>query len=156
MARAVTLRAQVTTRASRRLRRGARLLPGTVRREIHGDLLKRLVRVSRQAAPEGKGALSRGLRGIPAGDLVEVRSTVRSSRGYNYTGVTRVGHRRRWIVPKRKKALAFTVGGKRIVRRRVRGYRPRYDWAEKADRLAQPHIARAADRIGRELQSVIG
>lgn len=153
----VRLTAKVVGHAAARLLRGSRLVRPIVRREIHGDLLLRLVRVSRQAAPEDRGALARGLRGLPAGDLsVEVRSTVRSPRGYNYTGVTRFGHRQRWIVPKRKKALAFSVGGKRLVRSRVRGYRPRYDWADDAHRLAQPHIARSANRIGRELQAVIG
>lgn len=152
----VRLTATVVGQAAARLLRGSRLVRPIVRREIQDDLLKRLLRVSRQAAPERSGALSRGLRGFPVGEGVEIRSTVRSARGYNYTGVTRVGHRQRWIVPKRKKALAFSVGGKRLVRARVRGYRPRFDWADEAHRLAQPHVARSANRIGRELQAVIG
>lgn len=152
----VGLTARVEGNVSRSLLRGSRAVRGILRREIHGDLLRRLVRVSRQAAPERTGALARGLRGVPAGLGVEVISTVRSPRGFPYTGVTRFGHNVRWIVPKRKKALAFEVGGQRIIRRRVRGYRPSHDWADDALRLAEPHVQRAARRIGLELEAVIG
>ena len=159
MARA-TFKAKLVPGAARALRRGASSARGIVRRELNQELLPRLIRVSRQAAPERSSRLSRGLQGRPSvrggGTAIEVVSTVRSPRGYNYTGVTRFGHRTRWIVPKRKKALAFSIGGKHLVRKRVRGYRPSHDWAADAHRLAQPHIARSARRIGRDLQAAIG
>lgn len=152
--------AKVVPGAARAFRRGATWLRGGVRRELQQDLLPRLVRVSRQAAPERSGRLARGLQGRPSarggGTAVEVISTVRSPRGYSYTGVTRFGHRQQFITPKRKKALAFSIGGKRLVRKKVRGYHPSHDWADDAQRLAQPHVARSARNIGRDLQAAIG
>lgn len=151
-----TFTAKVERGAARAFRRGATWLRGGVQRELQQDLLPRLIRVSRQAAPEQSGRLSRGLRGRSAGKTVEVISTVRSPRGYSYTGVTRFGHRQQFITPKRKKALAFSIGGRRLVRKKVRGYHPSHDWADDAQRLAQPHVARSARNIGRDLQAAIG
>ena len=124
-------------------------------REFQTELGPRLVRVGRQTAPYDKGALARGLRaGVGPGLSIELKSTVRSKDGFPYTGVTRFG--RGPIVPRRKKALAFSVGGKAVVVKRVRGYKPPGDWADGTQRAAQPHIARSARRIGRQLQGVSG
>ena len=151
----VTFVAETTSREARRLRATAARVRPVLADELSRELAPRLVRVSRQAAPERTQALARGLRARPSsGSLlgVEVVSTVRSAEGYDYTGVTRFGHRKRWIEPVHKKALRTPWGP----RRRVRGYRPRGDWADTAHRLAQPHIARSADRIGRRILSVTG
>lgn len=151
----VTFTAQVSSREARRLRATAARVRPVLADELNRELAPRLVRVSRQAAPERTQALARGLRTRPnRGTLpgVEVVSTVRSAEGYPYTGVTRFGHRKRWIEPIHKKALRTPWGP----RRRVRGYRPRGDWADTAHRLAQPHIARSAQRVGRRILSVTG
>jgi hypothetical protein len=150
----VTFRAEVTPRLARRFFRASQQVDTIIRRELHGDLAPRLLRVSRQAAPERRGRLARGLRAVPGagGHSVEVVSTVRSEDGYPYTGVTRLGHRKEWIVPRRKKALRTPWGP----RRRVRGYKPAGDWADKAHRLAQPHVSRSAQRIGRQLEAATG
>lgn len=150
-----TFTVEVSRGATRYFRRAAGRVQPELRQELYGELAPRLVRVSRQAAPERSRALSRGLQAQPAegGPLgVEVVSTVRSAEGYAYTGVTRFGHRKRWIVPVRKKALRTPWGP----RRRVRGYHPSHDWAQDAQRLAQPHIARSADRVGGRILSVTG
>jgi len=132
---------------------GGRRASRIMLREFKTELGPRLVRVGRQTAPYEHGGLARGLRaGVGPGLSVELKSTVRSKEGFPYTGVTRFG--RGPIIPKRKKALAFTVGGKTIVRKRVRGYKPAGDWADGTERAAQPHIARSARRIGRQLQGV--
>lgn len=151
----VTFTAEVGPRVSRGFVRGGAQVEPILRQELQGELGSRLVRVSRQAAPERTTALARGLRAVPgrAGRIcVEVISTVKSEDGYPYTGVTRFGHRKRWIEPVRKRALRTPWGP----RRRVRGYRPAGDWADKAHRLAQPHVERSAQRVGRRLQAVIG
>lgn len=150
-----TFTAEVVTRVSRHLFRASRSVDPIIRRELQGDLAPRLLRVSRQAAPERSSALARGLRAVPGrgGRIsVEVVSTAKSEDGYPYTGVTRFGHRKAWIEPTHKKALRTPWGP----RRRVRGYRPAGDWADTAHRLAQPHISRSADRIGRQLQAAVG
>ena len=122
-------------------------------REYQAELGPRLVRVGRQTAPYADGGLARGLRHrVGVGLSLELESTVRSKKGFPYTGVTRFG--RGPVVPTRKKALAFTVGGKAVVVKRVRGYKPAGDWADDTQRLAQPHIARSSRRIGRQLQGV--
>jgi hypothetical protein len=141
--------------------RGRRFLgrPGMVqsalRREFAGELAPRILRVGRQTAPHSKGALARGLRSTVfrrgADTGVELKSTVRSRQGYPYTGVTRFGHRKRWIEPRRARALATPWGP----RARVRGYRPARDWADDTHARAQPHVARSAQRIGRQLQSEV-
>ncbi len=138
----------------RGFRRGADSLDGIVARELATELGPRLLRVSRQAAPHQRGALERGLAFVPSRTSrlgVEVISTVRSAEGYPYTDVTRFGHRKAWIEPRRKKALRTPWGP----RKRVRGYKPSHDWADDAYSLAQPHIARSADRVGRQLAAAV-
>ncbi len=138
----------------RGFRRGADSLDAIMARELSTELGPRLLRVSRQAAPRKRGALERGLRFTAARTSrlgVEVISTVRSPEGFPYTDVTRFGHRKAWIEPRHKKALRTPWGP----RRRVRGYKPSHDWADDAFSLAQPHIARSADRVGRQLAAAV-
>ena len=136
-----------------------RLGRGSVRRVAESEfrgLAPRILRVGRQTAPSASGRLSRGLRVDTRrqgrGMKIELRSTARSRAGYAYTGVTRFGHRRPWIYPRRARALATPWGP----RKRVRGYKPSHDWADDTMRAAQPHIRRAGQRIGRRLAQEIG
>jgi hypothetical protein len=147
----VTITAKITTRLRDFF--GGRRAGRIMLREFQTELGPRLVRVGRQTAPYAHGGLARGLRHrVGRGLSLELESTVRSKEGFPYTGVTRFG--RGPIVPKNKKALAFSIGGKAVVVKRVRGWKPAGDWAEGTQRAAQPHIARSARRIGRQLQGV--
>ena len=153
----VTLRAKGDSRAARGFLRGAAAVKPTVLAEFETELGPRLLRVSRQAAPHGRGALERGLRfrlrGRAAGGAeLRVESTVRSAEGFPYTGVTRFGHRSAFIYPKRKKALRTPWGP----RRKVRGYHPVVDWGYVASIGAKEHVERSSRRIGRSIQVAIG
>lgn len=75
--------------------------------------------------------------------------------GYDYLGVTRRGHRKKLIVPKRARALKVHIEGHRnaqifVFRRSVRGTTTT-DWvlpaAERADRIAIASERRLARRI---------
>jgi len=155
-----TFTATVERHDGHRFSRGARQAKLIMLREFEGDLGPRLLRVSRQAAPEASGKLQRGLHSevrLRAGRVgIEIRSTARSDTGYPYTGVTRVGHRSAYIEPRSKQALAFMIGGRQLIRKRVRGYHPSHDWAEDAHFASKPHVVLAARRIGRQLQAVVG
>ena len=151
-----TFTARVETRQGGVYRRAARGLRRLIGEEFRSNLGPRLLRISRRSAPHDGGALQRGLRSFATGFLgragVEIRSTVRSEDGYNYTGVTRVGHRVAFIEPKHSRALRTPWGP----RKRVRGYKPTHDWADDAHLAAQPEVERSGRRIGRQLQAEVG
>lgn len=121
-------------------------------------------------APTRTGRLGRGIQSVLVGAMVIVRSTARNPKtGYNYTGVTRFGHRTMWIEPRhsprnREKYLApipgvgprwvyrqpaLSVGGRFFAR--VRGYKPSHDWAEEAIPEVHRETTATATRLGREI-----
>lgn len=104
-------------------------------------------------APKKSGRLARGVRGRAVGDTALITAHARNPRtGYDYVGVTRWGHKLKWIVPTRawprsgvgKKLMNIPDVGWRWAQpapalklpfgffRRVRGYKPAGDWVEKA------------------------
>ncbi len=123
-------------------------------------------------APRKTGNLARGIRAFRAGKVVNITITARSrGSGFDYVAVTRFGHRVAYIYPHgdraaatvlatgRKRATGHTsalrfVGnnGSVFYRRRVKGYRPKYDWVDRAS----PSIKRAGDetmrKLGRNIQ----
>ena len=147
-----TFTAKIVTRA-RGFFGGRQSVRTVLESEFRGQLAPQVLRVGRQTAPRQSGRLGRGLR-IAVGRRgrgvgIELRSTAQSKDGFPYTGVTRFG--RGPVEPRRKQALAFAVGGKHLVRKRVRGYKPSHDWADDTMRAAEPHVARAGQRIGRRI-----
>ena len=122
-------------------------------------------------APSKSGRLARGIVATRAGRMVVVRSTARDpSSGYEYTGVTRFGHRAAYIYPKarrsasvvatrgerargRRAALRFTLGGRVVYASRVRGYRPASDWATDALPAVEQAADAAAGRLGRRVNA---
>lgn len=97
------------------------------------------------------GRLSRGISSRAVGSEILVTAEAKSL-GYDYVGVTRFGHRNEWIYPRSDRApasvvsttgprgtvqkgnaaLAFMFRGKLIFRSRVKGFKPKSDWAEDA------------------------
>lgn len=137
-------------------------LADRVQREARG-LRERMRSVKREVGEDAElifaahalkgetGRLSRGIRAIAAGDAIIVRADAKNpTSGYDYVGVTRFGHRAKWIYPRsdrrpasavathslrrrdQRAALAIHIGGRVIFRSRVRGFRPRSDWAADA------------------------
>jgi len=78
--------------------------------------------------------------------------------GFNYLAVTRIGHVRAIIRPRRKKAMKVYVHGRfasPILRSQVRGYHPRRDWVEVATRHAS-HIYEGHERrLGRAIDRTV-
>lgn len=91
------------------------------------------------------GRMARGITSRAVGDTMLVTAHAANPQtGYDYVGTTRWGHRVRWIVPTRAKMLRFQPrkGGAFIFRARVRGFRPKSDWATDA----LPEVRAEADR----------
>lgn len=112
------------------------------------------------------GRMARGIKAHRAGDTVLVEAHVKNPKdGYDYVGVTRFGHRKAWITPKWNRAIAsvvstgrkrrqragaalrLNIGGTVLFRRRVPGFNPHGDWAERG----WPRVERAADRASEQL-----
>jgi hypothetical protein len=114
------------------------------------------------------GRMGRGIKSDVVGRNVEVTVTARDPiSGYDYVGVTRFGHRKAFIEPrpdraqasvvstggrrgtvrKGNAALRFVIGGRVIYRRRVRGFHPSEDWAERA----MPEVNANAERVMKTL-----
>ena len=107
------------------------------------------------------GRLARGIVAHWVGGQVLVTATARDPQtGFDYVAVTRFGHRVEFIEPRadrarasvlatgkrRKKgsqaALRFVLGGRVMYRRRVRGFKPEYDWRDRA----LPEVKVVSDR----------
>lgn len=138
---------------SRRFLRAAGLIKPTLSEElvrmapVHSRIMKTV-------APKRSRALANAIRPEGRAGGYDIVSPVRSADGFPYTGVTRVGHNVAWIYPNGQ-ALRFTIGGRVIFARRVRGYRPSHDWADDGLPAAQAEAARTSDRIGRRIAAVI-
>jgi hypothetical protein len=115
----------------------------------------------RSAAPEDTGLLKRGVwsrisfqrRGIVQ---VRIGASVRR-RGYDYTDVTRFGHRGRRVYPKRARNLRVHYQGHMkgyIWRPSVRGHHPRRDWVETAMPDVRRTLKRAGDRLDTDITAV--
>lgn len=123
------------------------------------NLGRDLTRIHREFAPHDSGRLRRRIRAtvISRGGRIRITmfSDVRDPEsGYAYTPVTRFGHRKPIIYPVRAKALSWVDrSGRRVFRAWVRGYRPASDWVADARPTADRAVARAADRIGRQVVS---
>lgn len=123
--------------------------------------------------PENEGTLESSLRSVFFTQASRVQVTITASAkrdGYDYTGVTRFGHRVSVIRPKRKRQVAakrvgrtawLTVffGRPRSERAtllpQVRGVRVQQDWAELARDEISDIIDRAQAEMGRNVASRI-
>lgn len=117
-------------------------------RIIHGPFVA--------AAPRKRGRLRKSIRARVSfrGGIVRVTvgANARSRRGFEYTNVTRFGHRRAVIYPRRKSRLVFSYMGRRHVVMSVKGYRPSRDWVLDGIVVATPMIDRSQQRLERALE----
>jgi hypothetical protein len=149
-------------RTAGRLSEAGRMVQPVLNAEFRGRLSDQALQAFRNHAPEETGALKEALiapvssRGGTV--VVTVRSPVRDERsGYAYTGVTRFGHRKKWIVPRRAAFLRFFWAGKGrwVTAMRVRGQRPGADWVDTAMPEVNRAVDQSADRIGRAITTRI-
>lgn len=127
---------------------------------FRGDLSRDMTRIARRWAPKRSGLLHERIETRVHSRSGRIFATLHSQArnpqtGYPYTGVTRKGHRRRWIYPKRARFLRFEIDGRVIFARRVRGYRPKYDWGERAAAEIDRELGRFEAQIGRRIVSRI-
>lgn len=154
--------------AAARIEAGARKLPRLVIDEFR-DLLAKFRPIYVSHAPSDKG-FDGGIRGrlsvklafnVPSAPRITVRASARDPEtGFSYLRVSRFGHRKLVILPKRAKALAVHYAGHRnphIIAWRpyVEGYHPDSDWVEDATIEAEVEFDRAANRLGREIDAVV-
>lgn len=157
------IRAIITTRSGRKFAQMASGLPIEVQLAANeiGDDSELLLQ-----AHALKGVSTRLAREIKSVHMspgvIEVQSNAKNPEtGYAYTGVTRFGHRRMWIEPKRRNSASVITtrksrgrgrranlrldfgGGEILFRRKVRAYRPSHDWVQDA----MPQIKSNAHRI---------
>lgn len=157
---------RATARSARkpgyRLKGAGRTIQSVLLREFRTDG-PILTRIFRSFAPEGKThqvensvSASQTSRGGRVGITI-LTTGAKNEDGFDYFDVTR--HGRGAIVPKkgrvgkngRPAALAFDG----IVVRRVKPWKPARDWVESASHVAEQEMGRAANRIGRQIQTRI-
>lgn len=84
-------------------------------------------------APERTHRLIQEMKIRRMGSRGTISSNPKNPRGgFRYIAVTRFGHKKKIIRPRRKKALRFEYLGAFYVRRSVRGVRVASDWVEDA------------------------
>lgn len=143
-------------RVAGKLSAAGRIVQPTILAEFRGSLSGKALEHARGFAPEESGALHEGMSAPVSSRggtvVVNIRSSVRDPEsGYAYTGVTRFGHRKKFIVPRRAKVLSFEWNGQHIISRRVRGQTRASDWV--AD--AAPGIADLTEQAGNNIGRVI-
>lgn len=135
-----------------RFRGAAGRLPTTIQRELY-LLARSHTRIMAQVAPRLSGRLASQIRPEPYGSGYQIISPVRSPEGFPYTAATRFG--RGPVVPRRAKALRFSIGGRTVFASRVGPYRPAGDWVDRGIPAAEAAAERAAGRIGRAVAAAL-
>lgn len=165
------------SRNGRQFMRLAEDLPVLVEEAIQGLAADSEI-IFQAHAPKGTDTrLARGIRVQTLGSLTaEVVSTARNPvSGYAYTGVTRFGHRRLYIEPKRaisgragrapssvistrnkrsqgrRAALRFIIGGRIFYRARIKSFQPAVDWASQAMPQVHAEAKRATQTLGQRI-----
>lgn len=115
------------------------------------------------------GRMARNIKSDVVGRTVVVSVEARNPQtGFDYVAVTRFGHRVARIYPQvrsratvlatgnrrkhgKKAMLRFVIGGRVFYRHSVKGFKPEYDWADRA----MPEVNQAAERamaaLGRKI-----
>lgn len=159
----ITVRAANANRISPtlvKLRRHIDVTEARVNREAHDES----IRIFAEYAP---GRIADGIEARGHGADVEIYAYAKDPEsGYDYVGVSRLGHKKAIIKPRRDRSAATVLatgrprkGGRSkkatlrvpmkgdfIYRRQIKGYRPKVDWAE----VAQADVVRQSRRILRD------
>lgn len=166
---------RVQTRATRSIAQDLSETGERIRRtvldEFRGRLGREIERAMIRAAPRGKkpSTVKPGprlretihVRINPRARGVEANvysSAIDPRTGYHYTGVTRFGHKRKWIRPLKRRGKGFKVltfwsprTGGFVSKAQTRGVRPRRDWVLKGMQEADRAAERAGDRMARRV-----
>lgn len=115
------------------------------------QLAGRTTRIMAGVAPHRSGRLAARIHPEIISNGFMLVSDVKSEEGYSYTGVTRFGHRTQYIYPRRAQALRFSIGGKTIFAKRVKGYHPSRDWVESGIPGVETQAELSSQRVGRQI-----
>lgn len=125
-------------------------------------------------APTETGRLGRSIRAEWVGGQVLVTANARDPQtGFDYVAVTRFGHKVAYIEPKargratvlatgrarkrgKQATLRFVIGGRVFYRRRVKGYKPGFDWRDRALPEINEVSQRAMATLGRRIVTARG
>lgn len=133
-------------------------------RDLHDDFMAELDGIGVDAelvfqsvAPKKTGRLGRGITSQRVGDEVHVTAHAQNPKtGYDYVGVTRFGHRKSRIYPRRvwahsgpPRAAALKTPFGYFTS--VRGFKPRGDWAAKGVSPTQKIADARLKRFGGQL-----
>lgn len=157
MARAV-FRATVRARnAAQQFARAPGRIERHMRDELEDEFRDEAEDVLRERAPVLTSRLHDGISARPySGGRIGFEVTAEAvdpRTGFDYVGVTRIGHRRRWIYPKHASRIAFfsLYIDRWVNAARVRGHQPASDWVEDSmpalRSLAAEHSRSLARRI---------
>ncbi len=140
--------------AADKMLRGSRQMRPVMFEELD-RLAGRTTRIMRSVAPHRSGKLAGNIHPEIISSGFQLVSDVASEEGFHYTGVTRYGHQTAFIYPRRAKALRFTIGGRVIFAKRVRGYHPSRDWVEAGIPGSRAEASRSSERVGRRIVAVM-
>lgn len=166
----VQLQVRGAARVRGELRGNARRVQDEINREFRQTIAPAATEVMQRAAPRGRKpkAHKPGPRLRETIDTrvlfrsTKVRATVYSNAvdpftGYHYTGVTRFGHRKKWIRPKKKRGprarlvFYYPRASRVVVRKQTRGVKVSKDWTVAGFAELDVLAAEAGDRIGRRV-----
>jgi len=117
--------------------------------------------IYRAYAPVDQGNLAGSIESVFSFRAARIRLTVTAegfAGGFNYLRITREGHVTPFVRPRRRFAMKVYINGRGtvpILRRSVRGYRPKTDWVEDATKLADRVIDTEERRLSRNIDTVL-
>ncbi len=145
-------------RTAGRLSAAGRAVQPIILAEFRGSLSVQVLEIGQEFAPEDTSRLKNELTAPVSSRGGTVRINLRSpvkdpESGYEYTGVTRFGHRKKILRPVKAERFQFysNVAGRVISPKQVRGYRPEADWVQEAKPVMVEAVEEAGENIGREI-----
>ena len=149
--------------------RAQRRIQNRLNREMR-QMQREIPLIYKAEAPSDTGALERSIKGTLFMRGRAIRLTVAGDAdargsGFDYLAVTRFGHRqatlrargpsRRFGRPKLMTVHLQGRGGSPTLRKTVKGYRPRVDWVNIADRAALAKVDREYRDIDRSITAIL-
>ncbi|HEY3435074.1 MAG TPA: hypothetical protein VGK41_05430 [Solirubrobacterales bacterium] len=149
-------------RTAGRLSAAGREIQPIILAEFRGTLSTECLEIGREFAPEDVGRLKQELTAPVSSRGGTVRINLRSpvkdpDSGYEYTGVTRFGHRKKILKPVKGERFQFysNVAGRVISPKQVKGYKPEADWVQEAKPVIVEAVDESGEEIGREIETRI-
>ncbi len=162
----------VSTRAGARFARMAQELPQDVDEEVQGFLTDNEL-AFQAVVPKDSTRIARSVHSIQKGPgQYEIIADAQDPKsGYHYVGVTRFGHKKAFITPRKDRrgnvftistrrrrqtgkraALRFVVNGRILFRAKVKAYQPDHDWVDSAIPEVRANTRDLSTRLGQRIR----